>query len=199
MQVGVDHSLVSDPSGPGTPLRGACDHLPSACTAYAVRRTSPHSPILGVPGGHAMQGRAIENFMSHVLVVVGPRQTLGEASRLMRGHGIRHLPVVEHGKVIGILSQRDVYLVETLAVSRPEEIRVEEAMTSDPFLVEPEDSLESVAEHMASRRIGSAIVAHDGVLLGLFTVTDALRALAVYARADTRRQEVPHLEEGSRP
>ena len=130
-----------------------------------------------------MQHRAIENFMSHVLVVVSPRQSLGEASRLMRGHGIRHLPVVEHGKVVGILSQRDVYLVETLAGSKPEEVRVEEAMTMEPFLVDPEESLESVAEQMASRRIGSAIVARDGQLLGLFTVTDALRALVVYARA----------------
>jgi acetoin utilization protein AcuB len=142
-----------------------------------------------------MQGQSIERFMSRVLVVVGPRQTLGEASRLMRGHGIRHLPVVEHGDVVGILSQRDVYLVETLSGARPEEIRIEEAMTREPFFVEPEDTLEAVAEHMASRRIGSAIVARDGVLLGLFTVTDALRALAVYARAHPHGQEVPVVED----
>lgn len=142
-----------------------------------------------------MQSLTIENFMSQVLVVVDPNQSLSEASRLMRGHKIRHLPVVHQGQVVGILSQRDVYLVETLSDAGPEEIRVEEAMTHEPFLVDPEESVESVASRMAARKIGSAVVARDGKLLGLFTVTDALRALAVFARAHPHGVEVPVVEE----
>jgi acetoin utilization protein AcuB len=142
-----------------------------------------------------MQGQGIENFMSRVLVVVDPQQSLGDASRLMRGHAIRHLPVVHKGEVVGILSQRDVYLVETLSNASPGEIRVEEAMTHEPFLVDPEESVHSVASRMAARKIGSAVVARDGKLLGLFTVTDALRALAVFARAHPQGIEIPVVED----
>jgi acetoin utilization protein AcuB len=130
-----------------------------------------------------LSSQNIERFMSRVLVVVDPRQSLGEASQLMRGHGIRHLPVVQAGEVVGILSQRDVYLVETLSNASPREISVEEAMTREPFHVDPEEPLHSVARSMAARRIGSVVVSRDGKLLGLFTVTDALQALAVYAHA----------------
>lgn len=142
-----------------------------------------------------MQFQGIEYFMTRVLVVVDPKQSLGDASRLMRGHGIRHLPVVHAGEVVGILSQRDVYLVETLSSAPPEEIRVEEAMTREPFLVDPEESVHGVASRMAARKIGSAVVVRDGKLLGLFTVTDALRALAVFARAHPQGLEVPIVEE----
>jgi acetoin utilization protein AcuB len=131
-----------------------------------------------------MRSDAIENFMSHVLVVVDPQQTLAHAARLMRGHEIRHLPVVERGEIVGILSQRDMYLLETLSDTAPEEIRVEEAMTHEPFVVDPEEPLHSVASRMAARRIGSAVVARDQQLLGLFTVTDALRALAIFAHPE---------------
>ncbi len=142
-----------------------------------------------------MQGQSIEKFMSHVLVVVDPQQSLALASQLMRGHGIRHLPVVRKGEVVGILSQRDVYLVETLSDAPAGEIRVEEAMTREPFIVDPEESVHGVAERMAARKIGSAVVARDGKLLGLFTVTDALHALAVFARAHPHGVEVPVVEE----
>ena len=129
-----------------------------------------------------MPAPAIENFVSQALVVVRPQDSLAHASALMRGHGIRHLPVVQGGDVVGLLSQRDVYLLETLSDTPPAEIRVEEAMTREPFLVDPEESVQSVASRMAERRIGSAVVARGGKLLGLFTATDALRALAVFAR-----------------
>ncbi len=137
-----------------------------------------------------MRQQSIESFMSTVLVVIDPRRSLGEASRLMRLHDIRHLPVVDRGRVVGLLSQRDVYLVETLSDSDPEEIRVEEAMTPEPFVVDPEDPVHSVAHRMAEKKLGSAVVAHEGKLLGLFTVTDALRALAVFTRPGAQVLEI---------
>lgn len=137
-----------------------------------------------------MREQTIENFMSTVLVVVEPGRTLAEAARLMRSHDIRHLPVVDRGRVVGLLSQRDVYLVETLSDTDPEEIRVEEAMTPEPFVVDPEEPVHTVAKRMAEKKLGSAVVAHDGKLLGLFTVTDALRALAVFTHPGARTIEI---------
>ncbi|MBK7642855.1 MAG: CBS domain-containing protein [Planctomycetes bacterium] len=135
--------------------------------------------------------------MTSVLVVVDARASLEEAARLMRGHEIRHLPVLHGGELVGILSQRDIYLVETLSDARASEIRVEEAMTSELFLVDPEESVYSVASRMAARRIGSAVVARGAQLLGLFTATDALRALAVYAHANPRGVGLPEAEGGA--
>jgi acetoin utilization protein AcuB len=120
----------------------------------------------------------VENYMSSVLVVIDPNQPISEASRLMRLHDIRHLPVVAHGKVVGMLSQRDVYLIETLQDVDPARVLVEEAMTADPYEVEPEEPIHVVAREMADRRIGSAVIAHNGRLLGLFTTSDALLALS---------------------
>ncbi|MBI5362954.1 MAG: CBS domain-containing protein [Planctomycetes bacterium] len=125
----------------------------------------------------------IERFMSSVLVVIAPEQPLLEAARLMRLHSIRHLPVVQKGKLVGILSQRDVHLLETLDDVDPARVLVEEAMVRDLYTVEPDEPIDHVASQMAERRIGTAVVAHGPKLLGLFTTTDALRALAAYAIA----------------
>lgn len=130
-----------------------------------------------------MQTCDIENFMTSTLVVISPQRSLAEASRLMRAHSIRHLPVVQRDKVVGVLSQRDVYLIETLSNTDPEEIRVEEAMTRESLLVDPEEPLHAVSRKMANLEVGSAVVVRDGKLLGLFTVTDALRALAFQPRS----------------
>ena len=125
----------------------------------------------------------IDRYMSSVVLTVSPLQTLAEAVRLMRLHEVRHLPVVADGRVVGVVSQRDVYLVQSLDPTQPSAILVEEAMTSPPYLVEPETPVDRVAREMVRRRIGSAVVARDGRLLGLFTTSDALLALAALVEA----------------
>ena len=121
---------------------------------------------------------AIQHYMTHALVVVGREEPIAEATRRMRLHEVRHLPVTEHGKVVGLISQRDIHLIQSLCSAEPHETLVEEAMVHDVYLVEAEDDLRKVALHMAEHRMGSAVVAHNGKLLGIFTTTDALRALA---------------------
>jgi acetoin utilization protein AcuB len=120
----------------------------------------------------------IENYMSTVLILIEPTQTIAEAARLMRQHEIRHLPVVKKNKVVGILSQGDVHLIETLEDVDPGRVLVDEAMTEKLYLVDPEEPLHVVAREMAKRKIGSAVVARGEKLHGLFTTTDALLALA---------------------
>lgn len=134
----------------------------------------------------------IERFMSNVLVVIGPKQPLSEATRLMRTHHVRHLPVVDKGKLLGIVSQRDVHLIETLDGVDPKRVLVEEAMTLEVFSVEPDEPVDRVARAMAEKRIGSAVVSHGERLLGLFTTVDALRALAAaYANSHVLGEDVP--------
>jgi hypothetical protein len=82
---------------------------------------------------------AIERYMSTVLVVISPSQPLSEAIRLMRLHEVRHLPVVTKGKIDGLISQRDIYLVQSFEHSAPSRILVSETMTRDPYTVEPDE------------------------------------------------------------
>ena len=129
----------------------------------------------------------VEKCMSTVLFVVGPKDTIADASRRMKLHGVRHMPVVDGRRIVGILSERDVRLVEGLHGADPSRVLVEQAMTSEPYLVDPLDSLARVAHEMAQRRIGSVIVARGGELRGLFTTTDALRVLAVVLQGEDFR------------
>ncbi|MBL8859004.1 MAG: CBS domain-containing protein [Planctomycetes bacterium] len=120
----------------------------------------------------------IDKYMSSALVVISPAQPLSEAIRLMRLHDVRHLPVVKGKQFVGVISQRDIYLLQSLDASNPSQVAVAEAMTDDPYTVEPDEPVDRVARAMAQRKIGTAVVTHGERLLGLFTTSDALLALA---------------------
>jgi acetoin utilization protein AcuB len=99
----------------------------------------------------------------------------------MRERGIRHLPVLDAGRLVGVVSQRDLYLAESLEGVDPTTDTVREAMCGEPYAVPPGAPLEEVAATMAERRLGSAIVVDRGAVIGVFTTVDALRALASLA------------------
>lgn len=122
--------------------------------------------------------KPISNYMTKSPHTVGSEQTLAVAHALMREHGIRHLPVLHGGKPVGIVTLRDLHLVETLSDVDPESVPVEDAMTTDLYVVGPETSLSEVASGMVERKLGSAIVATGNHVLGVFTTIDALRVLA---------------------
>jgi len=88
------------------------------------------------------------------------------------------LPVLEGGTVVGMISQRDLGLLGTQAPAQLSELRVEEAMSGDPYLVAPSAPLRAVVETMAARRIGAAIIVEHGKVQGVFTTTDVLAILA---------------------
>ena len=142
-----------------------------------------------------MPSPTVARYMSPAPVTIAPERTLLEAHGLMRARRIRHLPVVEGGRLVGVLSQRDLYLLETLETVDPASETVREAMTADPYAVPPGAPLERVALEMAERRIGSAVVVDGGAVVGLFTTVDALRALAVLLhrgpRAPRREERGP--------
>lgn len=120
----------------------------------------------------------IREFMTPSPLTIGSDQPLSVAHRLMREHGIRHLPVLEDGKLVGLVSQRDLYFIETLRDVDPDKVTVAEAMTTETYVVTPRTHLETVAREMAQQRIGSAVVVDEqGKVVGVFTTTDALRAL----------------------
>jgi acetoin utilization protein AcuB len=134
-----------------------------------------------------MRRLTVQNFMTLGAVVIGSDGTLAEAHAVMRARGIRHLPVVDGGRLVGVVSQRDLYLLETLRGVDREAERVREAMTPDPFTAAPDAPLDEVAARMAEHKYGSAVVVDRGSVIGVFTTIDALRALAAIARRKRAR------------
>ena len=105
---------------------------------------------------------------------------LTEAQALMRKHQFRHLPVTSGPTIVGILTDRDIKLVLGPDFAHPDEgeLRVRDAYVERPCLVPASTPVAIVARTMADNHIGSAIVTKNDKLVGIFTVTDACRALA---------------------
>ncbi len=103
-------------------------------------------------------------------------EPISMASEMMQQHAIRHLPVMEAGKLVGMLSDRDVRLVQDPKQEAPPDDRTAgDICTRDIYVVQLTDPLDRVLTEMAKRNIGSAVVVKQGRLAGIFTVTDACR------------------------
>lgn len=121
---------------------------------------------------------SIQKYMSTSPHSVGEEQTLAHAHAVMREHAIRHLPVLHGGTLIGVLSQRDLHLIETLRDVDPNEVTVEEAMSSEVYAVSPEAPLDEVVATMADKKLGCAVVMQNHRVVGIFTTVDVCRALS---------------------
>lgn len=109
---------------------------------------------------------------------IPPTESLRTARDLMQAHGIRHLPVVRGGQLVGLLSLSDLYVLESSLGVDPEASRVADAVQGEVYAVGPEAPLGEVARAMTEKRIGAAVVVEHEKVIGLFTATDAVRALA---------------------
>ena len=119
----------------------------------------------------------VADYMTQYPHFVGPEHSMAAAHRLMRRHKIRHLPIVKDGHLVGVVSQRDLYFLETLKDVNPEEVCVSEAMQKDVLAVKPSTPVAQVARTMVEETIGSVIIMDDNRVTGIFTTIDALRVL----------------------
>jgi acetoin utilization protein AcuB len=128
----------------------------------------------------------IRDFMSPAPHSIGRNQPLSLAHDRMRASGIRHLPVLDGGKLVGLLSQRDALFVETLREVDPATVPVEDAMSVDVYITSPDAPLADVAATMAEHKYGCAVIMDGAHLAGIFTTVDALKALVSIAGDSTR-------------
>lgn len=120
----------------------------------------------------------VGDYMTPSPHCIGVDQPLERARAWMHDLGVRHLPVRDGGQLVGVLSERDVALVSLLAPAQLETTAVEEAMTPIPYCVTADTPLAEVTEHMAARKLGSAVVVDGNQVVGVFTTSDALKALS---------------------
>lgn len=119
----------------------------------------------------------ITEFMTKSPVVVERTVTMAHALRIMDEHAFRHLPVTANGKLVGVVSERELKIVENMRGIDSAMCVVGDFIVGAPYSVAPDASLREVAREMAAHKYGSAVVVDGGKVVGLFTTTDALRAL----------------------
>jgi CBS domain-containing protein len=110
---------------------------------------------------------------------------IAEAERVMREHQVRHVPVQHHGEPVGVVSDRDIAFLVNPALGQSERGRISVrhiCVRDDLFVVDLEAPLDGVLAEMSERHIGSALVVRKGKLAGIFTTTDACRALSELLR-----------------
>ena len=120
--------------------------------------------------------RTVGQFMSTDLFTVRPSDPAGLAARMMDWRQVRHLPVEDdHGKLIGLLSFRDLLRLIANPEAQEGEPTVDQIMRKDPMTVTPSTPTLEALELMRAHNIGSLpVVDEEGRLIGLVTVYDLL-------------------------
>ncbi len=124
----------------------------------------------------------IQKFMTTTPHSVGPAQPLSVAHKMMHDHHIRHLPVLDGGRLVGMVTERDVALITAMKDVDATKTTVEDAMSTSVYSVSPDAPLDEVAVAMAEHKYGSAVVLQNAKVVGVFTTVDACRALAELLR-----------------
>src|SRR5512146_1844291 len=114
----------------------------------------------------------VENHMTKEPITIEPDELLIRASHKMRSGGFRRLPVVSDGKLVGIISERDLREHR----GHLEHTKVNGVMTEKPVTVGPGVTVEEAARIMVEEQIGGLPVVEGGHLVGVISVTDVMNA-----------------------
>jgi len=129
----------------------------------------------------------VRDLMKAPVQSVERTDTMGKALQMMKQHGIRHLPVLEDGKVIGILSDRDLRSPDIPgrwhAIPWSDSIAVEWVMSAPVLILSPNASIPEAASLMHAERIDCAPVLEEEKLIGIITSSDLLEILGKDAEA----------------
>ena len=129
----------------------------------------------------------VNDIMTREVKTLGRNDTLDIARDVMALGRIRHLPVLDDGKVVGVVSQRDLFSAGLVAAlgygSRTQTtllktVNVKEVMSEPPITVSPEVRVKKAARLMMEKKIGCLPVVEGETLVGLVTETDLLRLIA---------------------
>ena len=121
----------------------------------------------------------VRDIMTSPVVSIAPEITLEDAYRTMQQKGIRHLPVVDGGKLVGVITDRDLRLAtSTLAPAPfPPGSKVAGSMCRAVATADTMDPVEEAARKMREKKIGCLPVVDDGRVVGIVTGLDLLDAL----------------------
>lgn len=120
----------------------------------------------------------IQKFMTFVPKSIAFDQTIAQAADFMRKLRLRHLPVIKGDELVGVITDRDIDRALCVRGANADTLTVEDACTGAPYFTTPQAAINEVVEQMAANKQDCALVVDNGKLVGIFTETDARRALA---------------------
>lgn len=127
----------------------------------------------------------LSRYMTPKPLTISPQAPLADAHRIMRQHAIRHLPVVDAERIVGLVSIHDLHLLETFPGVDLLDTTVEDAMSTEVYTASPNDEVASVVEHMADHKLGCVVITSGAGVQGIFTSVDAMYVLAGVLRRET--------------
>ena len=129
----------------------------------------------------------VEYWMKKNVITIDASDSMLDATKIMKEHGIRHLPVLRKGKLVGILTDRDLKKASPSEATTLEvhellyllaNIKVEEIMTKNPFTVPYNYTVEEAADILLAKKIsGLPVVDDEGNVVGMMTQTDIFKVL----------------------
>jgi len=129
----------------------------------------------------------VENWMNPNVITVDADDSMLDATKLLKEHNIRHLPVLEKGKLVGVITDRDLKRASASDATTLEahellyliaNIKVREIMTKNPITVPYNYTIEEAAELLLQAKIsGMPVVDKEGDVIGTITQTDLFKVL----------------------
>ncbi|MBM4269896.1 MAG: CBS domain-containing protein [Deltaproteobacteria bacterium] len=148
----------------------------------------------------------VRDLMTTSVATLSVHDDLGLADDIMKQGRIRHLPVVDGARIVGIVSQRDLYRagLSCLLEIDPANMRgwlqtlaVRDLMTDQVECIGPDESVRSAAEQMLASKVGCLPVVEDGRLVGILSETDCVAYLVRVLNVDEVRRALPELTSGN--
>jgi acetoin utilization protein AcuB len=123
----------------------------------------------------------VRDSMTRDVITLGPEASAAEAWALCREHDIRHVPIVQEGQLVGLVSDRDLRDVrgggEDRESDTPRWVRLGDMMTRKVVTIHPLETIEHAAREIYDRKIGCLPVVADDELVGIITSADMMRTL----------------------
>lgn len=143
----------------------------------------------------------VRDAMTREVVTLGPESSAAEAWAVCQEMGIRHLPIVEEGRLVGLVSDRDLRDVSPPRGSGGESdtlgwVRMKDIMSTALVTIHPLDTIDHAAREIYEHKIGALPVVAEGQLVGIITSTDMMRILiemvGAHGRGSWVEVEVPN-------
>ena len=131
--------------------------------------------------------KTVRDIMQQKVVTISAGDTLSTVEDIMTLGGVRHMPVVHRGVLVGVVSERDLLRasLSNLTEFGMEErraflqvVEITQVMTTPPIVISPDSTVPQAARALADHKIGCLPVLEDGKLIGLVTEADVLRYFA---------------------
>jgi CBS domain-containing protein len=119
----------------------------------------------------------VRDVMTPTVQTASPSQSLAEAAEVMKGEDVGSVPVVEEGRLAGILTDRDIVMRAVAERRDPQAVKVDEVASRELVTVEPEQDLDEALALMARHQVRRLPVVEQGRLVGMLAQADVALGL----------------------